>query len=354
MLGASLYAGAVAGGYVVALDHGPAVEEGSGSLAGIARKHGRVFGTAVGPLIETSPDYGRLVTAECGVVVPEYELKWRHVAPTPATYDFAAVDRRLAFAESNGLGFRGHTLVWHEALPRWFDEIVGTDNAAACLTAHIRTVVGRYAGRIHSWDVVNEAVDPAEPDGLRRTPWRRLIGPDYVRLAYETAAAADPRAKLVYNDYGLVVSATDAKRDATLRLLERLLARGVPVHALGLQCHLQVGTRLDEARVRRFCADIAGLGLEIMVTELDVADRRAPADIDARDGAVAEVYRTFLGCLLEQPATSTVLTWGLSDIHSWLQTYQPRADGLPCRVLPYDQRLRRKPAWNAIAGALAL
>ncbi len=99
MIGAAFCAGALTSGCIVppgfdAAAHG---EDGR-SLDGIARENGRLFGAAVGPLIETTPVYGRLIAANCGVIVPEYEMKWRHVAPTPDAYDFTAVDRRLAFA----------------------------------------------------------------------------------------------------------------------------------------------------------------------------------------------------------------------------------------------------------------
>lgn len=349
-------AGAALGGCATAPRSGAADPGGDGaSLAGLARRRGILFGTAVGPLIDTMPAYGAIVAADCSVIVPEYEMKWLHLAPTPVDYDFDAVDRRLAYALANGQAFRGHTLVWHQALPTWFDEVITADNAAERLARHIATVVGRYARKVDSWDVVNEAIDTGEPDGLRATPWRQLIGPDYIQQAFQAAASADPTALLVYNEYGLVEASppADGKRQATLRLLERLLRRGVPIHALGLQCHLEVGAAGDYEPLGRFCREVAALGLEIMVTELDVADRLAPPGIAARDAAVAATYRAFLDCVVDQPATTAVLTWGLSDRHTWLQKYRPRPDGLPCRVLPYDAELRKKPAWSAIARSFA-
>jgi endo-1,4-beta-xylanase len=328
------------------------------SLSALGKQRGILFGTAIGPLVATNEAYRRIVVADAGIVVPEYEMKWRFIEKTQGVYDFSAVDRCLAFAQQNGMAFRGHTLVWHESLPDWFSGAVTADNARDAMTRHITNVASRYKGQIHSWDVVNEAIDvtPSGVEDLRNTPWLQMIGPDYIQIAFETAAAADPGAMLVYNDFGLIYASDggDAKRAATLRMLERLVSRGVPVHAVGLQGHIEAPIRnFDPNILYRFCMDVAALGLKIMITELDVSDQYAPADIAVRDAVVADAYQEILSCVLSVPATAAVVTWGLSDIHTWLSTSRPRSDARPVRPLLYADTMRKKPAWNAVAKALS-
>jgi endo-1,4-beta-xylanase len=328
------------------------------SLSVLAKQRGILFGTAIGPLVATDEAYRAVVAADAGIVVPEYELKWRFIEKTQGVYDFSAVDRQVAFAQQNGMAFRGHTLVWHQSLPGWFSSVVTSGNAREFMTRHITNVVGRYKGRFHSWDVVNEAIDatPSGAGGLRNTPWLQMIGPDYIQIAFEAAAAADPGAMLVYNDFGLIYASGggDAKRAATLRMLERLVSRGVPIHAVGLQGHVEAPIQnFDPNILYRFCTDVAALGLKIMVTELDVSDQYAPADIAVRDAVVADAYSAILSCVLSVPATVAVLTWGLSDIHSWLSSSRPRSDGLPVRPLLYTDTMQKKLAWSAVACALS-
>ena len=162
-----------------------------------------------------------------------WALKWstpkNPLRPNPDSFDFSAADEMLEFAHTHGMLFRGHTLVWHESLPDWFASNVNYQNAKQILEKHINTVVGRYAGKIHSWDVVNEAIEPRDgrSDGLRKTPWLKLLGTDYIDYAFRLAAAADPQAILVYNDYGLDydTSEDEAKRNAVLKLFMPLVSK---------------------------------------------------------------------------------------------------------------------------------
>jgi endo-1,4-beta-xylanase len=135
------------------------------------------------------------------MIVPENELKWDTLRPSPTTYDFTRADALLHFARLHGKHMRGHCLAWHKQLPPWFAAVVHVGNATHLLTEHITTVVRWYAGQMHSWDVVNEQVETAEAnvDGLRVTPWLTALGPGYMDLAFRTAHAADPQAVLVYN-----------------------------------------------------------------------------------------------------------------------------------------------------------
>lgn len=320
-----------------------------------ADRAGLLFGTAIGPSVDTDAAYRAAVIRDCNALVCEYEMKWDHIAPTPRGRAFEAADRRLAFAKRHAMEMRGHTLVWHGATPRWLGQEATRATARRILEAHISETVGRYRGRIHSWDVVNEAIHPedGESRGLRRTPLLGLIGPDYIETAFRAAAEADPGARLVYNDYGLSAPWGEARRRAALDLLERLLARGVPIHGVGIQCHLDLKPgSFDPETVHRFGHAVAAMGLDLLVTELDVADQHGPADEAERDTQVATIYGAFLDAVLATPRLVGILTWGLSDRHTWLARERPRSDRLPVRPLLYDRRMRPKAAWFAVAAAL--
>lgn len=305
--------------------------------------------------------FAALFAQECSLLVPEWELKWsagdHQLRPSPNEFDFSAADAMLNFAQTHNLLFRGHALIWHESLPRWFQQVVNHQNAANVMKHHIETVVGHYKGRMHSWDVVNEAIeyDPLasqRADCLRRTPWFEFLGPDYIDLAFRIAAKADPDALLVYNDYGIDYNTAmdKAKRRAILGLLKRLRAKGTPIHALGIQAHLR-GDSLDfdPKSLRQFLKEVAALDLKILITEMDVNDSKLPADIQRRDRIVAGVYEDYLSVVLDEPAVIAVITWGLSDRYTYLSKFFPRSDNQPVRPLPLDTNLQPKLAWNALA-----
>ena len=164
---------------------------------------------AVGRL-GSDPAYAALVKAQAGIVVAESDMKFGPLRPTPTTFNFTRADELLAFAVDNGMKLRGHNFVWHRQLPDWFGGYVTQANAAEVLVNHIEQVGGRYAGKIHSWDVVNEAIQVSDglPGGFRNSPWQKVLGgdgpvPAYIELAYKTARRVDSRALLVYNDYGI-------------------------------------------------------------------------------------------------------------------------------------------------------
>lgn len=332
---------------------------GDASLAARASAKGIVYGAATTPNALADARFATAFAAECKVLVTENALKWRDLSATPYSYDFSAADALLSFARSHNLTFRGHTLVSHDTVPGWFQATVTPENAQQVLRGHIAGVVGRYAGQMHSWDVVNEAVEPSElePGGLRgSSPWYRLLGPGYIEQAFRAAAEADPKALLVYNENWLEYDTPycGQKRGAVLDLLAKLKAAGAPIHALGIQAHLDADLMLqnfDAVGFRAFLSKVAALGLKIMITELDVRDRNLPADADTRDAIVAGIYHKFLSVALSEPAVIAVETWGLSDNYTWNSTYYPRSDGLPVRPLPLDDAMKRKRAWHAIAQA---
>lgn len=324
-----------------------------------AEAKGLIYGAASEYRTLTSnPAFATFLAQESAMLVPTGELKWKALRPSPDRFDFKKGDWMAEFARTHGMLFRGHTLVWgkEEKLPRWFRDTVNRQNAEQVLRKHIATVAGHYAGKMHSWDVVNEAIKPRDgrSDGFRETPWLEFLGPEHIDISFRAAAEADPKALLVYNDNGLDSDSpqAEAKRTAVLKLLERLKSNGTPIHALGTQAHLgQSAIRSKFTGLRKFLDDVAGLGLKILITEMDVSDKSFPTDSIARDRMVAETYENYLSVVLDQPAVIAIVTWGLSDRYTWLSEQQPRTDGSPVRPLPFDADLRPKLASSAIARA---
>jgi endo-1,4-beta-xylanase len=280
--------------------------------------------------------------------------------PTPQSFDFAPADRLLRFAAITGDRVRGHNLCWHEQLPGWFASTANKDNARKLLVEHIQTVAGRYRGQIHSWDVVNEAVNPKDgrADGLRKSPWLELVGPEYIEVAFETAASADPAAKLTYNDYDIELDTPEQieKRGQVMLLLRRLKARGIPIHAVGVQSHLKADGPQPGAGLVEFVRQAGKMGLEVFITEMDVNTRGIAGGPEMQDAAVARVYRNYLGMMLAEPNVPVALTWGITSAHSWLnQSRQPwaqRPDGSRQRPLPFDDDLQPTAAFAAIRDAI--
>jgi endo-1,4-beta-xylanase len=326
------------------------------NLRGAALQLGLHFGTAISTADLLVPGYVAAIRRDCTLLAAEYEMKWDAVAAAGARgYD--AGDAILAFADASGIAVHGHTLWWHESVPR---HLAGTPPRAFADAAlqHVTQTARRYAGRLHSWDVINEPLDLAggREDGLRASPFLEAFGPDYIGIAYRAAAEADPAAMLVLNEMGLEYGseAAERKRRALLGLLNRELARGTPIQAVGIQSHLDaVRQPRENPGLRAFLRDIRNMGLGVMITEMDVTDHACPRDRRKRDRMVADVYRAYLDLVLEEARVLSIATWGLTDGRTWLSGFRPRADGAPVRPLPLDAAFRRKPAWHAIADALA-
>ncbi len=331
---------------------------GAASLKARAAARGLLAGAAVNAnLFRDDQGFRNLLAEQCSILVPENCLKWGVLRPTADTWNFTDADSLIAFAEANGIKVRGHNLAWHEAIPAWFAGTVNKENAQKFLVDHIHTVAGRYKGKIHSWDVVNEAIwlKDGRPDGLRTTsPWFELLGPGYIDLAFRTAREADPTALLTYNDYGIEYDneEEEKKRAAVLALLRRMKADKVPLDALGIQSHIKAISKDGFGRGLRELLDGANaLGLQVFVTELDVNDDAVEtADIAERDKIVANVYRDYLTKVLQGKEVKAVLTWGATDKNSWLNHGKIRKlhpDRLE-RPLPFDDKYAPTPTFFAM------
>ncbi len=323
-----------------------------------ASRHGRIFGAAAANYQLESPDFAAALVLDAGMLVPEYELKRNLIEPARGALDFSAADALWAFAQRHQQGFRGHPLVWHAANPPWLEDAVLASRDARLLTDYVTALAAHFRGRIHSWDVVNEALRPEEglAGGLRNSFWLKAFGPAYIDMAFHAARAADPAALLIYNDFGCedAEPANDKFRAMTLDLLEGLLARNVPLDGYGMQGHLSAyGPTVDQRKLGRFLADVESMGLKIMVTELDVDDRGGPMDSATRDRAVADAGRKFLDVAMDSRAVIGVLTWGLSDRYLRAEGMKDLLLGYSPRKLPLDPALERTPLWYVMAEELA-
>jgi len=241
--------------------------------------------------------------------------------------------------------------------PDWFGGTVTKENARQILTEHIRTVAGRYARRLHSWDVVNEAIDAKSdrPDGLRKSPWFDLIGPDYIDIAFRTAREANSKALLTYNDYGIETDAPDQvkKRAMVLDLIREMKKRNVPIDAVGVQSHLGATDRVPGNRLRDFVRELRHMGLQVFITEFDVNEKELEGSEADRDAAIARVYKDYVTMMVAEPNVTAVLTWGITDRYTWLNGSKfGRADGKPQRCLPFDADYHPTPAFFALRAAL--
>ena len=327
------------------------------TLKSAATPNGLLVGCCVhAKSLQSDPAYAALVKQQMSILVAENEFKFGPLQPTPTTFYFDEADYIINFAEQNGMKMRGHNFVWHRALPPWFATYVTPQNAEQVLVNHIETVAGRYKGRIHSWDVVNEAIQISDnlPNGMRNSPWQKVL-PNYIDIAFRTARRVDPHAILTYNDYdveGENAGAT-AKRAAVLELVRGMQKRGVPIDAVGIQSHISAGPdHTYGPALAQFMKDVQKLNLKLMLTEMDVNDRELPADIPTRDKAVGDLYASYLKTTLANKDVLALLTWGITDKYTWLNHEGARKDGLPERSLPFDADLKPKPAFYSEVKAL--
>lgn len=311
-----------------------------------------------------NPAYAALLERDCGILVPENEFKWQALRPDATQFTDGHFAAMLAYAQDHGMAMRGHTLLWHKTqyYPKWLlDYDFGANprhSAEGLLETHIATLCSRYADRIVSFDVVNEAVD--ETGALRESSLSRAFGGTeaMIDFAFHAARRHAPRAQLVYNDYMSWEAGNEAHRAGVLALLAGMRKRGVPIDALGVQSHIGVhdtdvvaAVKRQEGPWRDFLNAVTAMGLALVVTELDVNDKDLPSDIAVRDAAVADYAKAYLERMFAYPQLRDVLVWGMSDKYSWLTGFAPRPDGGLQRCAPYDAAFRPKPLREAIAAS---
>jgi len=321
-----------------------------------------------------------IIAREFDCITPENLMKWEYLHPEPGFYNFEQADEFMAFAEAKGLDVVGHALVWHSQVPDWLfkDERgnpVSRDVLVERMRDHIHTVVGRYKGRIKYWDVVNEAVLTRWEDGrlqqrcvafYRQSPWLKIIGEEYIELAFRFAREADPDAVLLYNDYSM----TDLEKTRFVaRMIRDLRSRGVPIDGVGMQGHWHLEYPKRE-ELRQAIDLLSAAGVRVSITELDIGvlprfDNDSGADLDNLSAYRAELdpYKNGLPPRVEQEQIETyrmiievllanrekverVTFWGVSDRDSWKNDYP--ISGRTDYPLLFDRQMRPKPVYEML------
>ena len=306
----------------------------------------------------------RLLFANFNTVTPENCMKPVSLQPAEGRFCFAKADALVEMAHANGLAVNGHTLLWHSQCPDWFfnddGRPAGRELVLQRMRAHIAAVAGHFAGKVQSWDVVNEAIDNKD-EYLRKSKWLNSIGEDFIAEAFIAARKADPHAKLFYNDYDIE---RQPKRDKALRLIRELKQRGAPIQGIGIQGHWKldhIPFQAIEDAILAFHAE----GLNIAITELDidVGKRKTDgADVGRLERASADLYanglpddvqqrladqyaKLFALFLKHQDKITRVSFWGLHDGRSWLNGWPYKRTNHP---LFWDRALQAKPALSAV------
>jgi len=314
----------------------PADFERSGSrLHEAALGSGVAFGSAISPVFYMQADggvYESIAATEFGVLTPESSMKWIAINPLPGRFEFADMDNLISFARVNDMQVRGHPLVWHRSLPDWVEQTNAAEREIH-MREYITRVMDRYSDAVGHWDVVNE---PMEDDGsLRDSLWLKAMGERYIDVAFAQARELDPTSVLVLNEYD--IGFAGPKFDGLLSLLDRLSAREVPLDAVGFQLHVFSSfDQYDELAANM--AAIAARGLDIHVTELDVAIVNGDSE-----QTQASVYAGVVDTCMAQPRCTVLQTWGFTDRYSFRTNQTP---------LYLDRDYAIKPAYRALQEAL--
>lgn len=350
-------------------------------------------------LTSNNDAYQASIKKQYDIVTPENCMKPQPIHPSEDVYNFKTTDAMVDWCQANGLKVWGHTLAWHSQTPPWFFQAVNPKTeetqqaqpprqrgagfdpnaprpsmdemwarsikgdlaskkvALDRLEKHIKTVVGRYKGRIIGWDVFNESIidgGDGTTEGLRTFSWYKVVGPEVLTKAFKWAHQADPKAKLYYNDYNIEQGAVQnkGKHASSMLLLKRLIKEGAPIDGVGIQGHWHLDTNL--ADVEKAIENYASLGLKVSITELDVTatgdnsgafgvnqgDKKIPAENYLKQ---AEVYKKLFEIFMRHTdVIERVTFWGLSDTRSWRRGQN---------ALLFDGQLNPKPAYNAVIEA---
>jgi alpha-mannosidase len=328
-----------------------------------------LVGCAAATVDLQDPKLAALIAEQFNCITPEYEFMPEHMVDDKGTFTFARGDAVVAFAEKHQMPVFGHMLVWHFVTRKWLFESpdgkpLPREEALANLKKYIDGVMGHYKGRVHAWDVVNEALNDKNGEYLKDTPARRAIGDDYIEKAFEFAHAADPGAELYYNDYNIEQPEKLAK---TLRLVSSLKAKGARLDAVGIQGHWLINWPPPDM-IEHGIEAIAAQGIKVMITEFDVDP--LPRENSGADMTVAEKgaspypdglppemqeklarrYGEIVTAVVRHPAVTMLGFWGTHDGRSWLNDFPVK--GRTNYPLLFDRRYHPKPAFDAVLKAL--
>ncbi|NQU85972.1 MAG: endo-1,4-beta-xylanase [Mariniphaga sp.] len=314
-----------------------------------------LMGVAVSPR-SLEGEQAELIKKNFNSLTAENVMKPAPIHPEENRYYWEDADKIVDFAEANGLKMRGHTLCWHNQTGAWmFVDSLGNpaskELALQRLKDHITTVVSHYKGRIYAWDVLNEVItdNDTAKSPLRQTQWLKICGEEYIAKIFQWAHEADPDAILVYNDYN---TENPGKRDRIYTMVKGLLDEGVPVHAVGMQGHWEIGNPTEES-LRATIDKFSSLGVELHITELDVSIYEGRADTigvgftPEREQKQIDLYKMVFDVLREKKDVFTGVTfWNVSDRGSWRDRRSQQGKVYP---LLFDENNQPKKAyWEVV------
>ena len=297
------------------------------TLGASAAEHGRFFGTAIAAGRLSDSAYTTIAGREFNMVTPENEMKWDATEPSQNNFSYGSADQIVNFATARGMRVRGHALAWHAQQPGWAQNMSGTALRNAMLN-HVTQVATHFRVKIYAWDVVNEAFADGGGGGRRDSNLQRT-GNDWIEAAFRAARAADPGAKLCYNDYN-TDNWNDAKTQGVYRMVQDFKNRGVPIDCVGFQSHFTGGSNYP-SNYRTTLSSFAALGVDVHITELDITNANATAYANT----VRDCYAV-ARCM-------GITVWGVRDSDSWRRSESP---------LLFDGNGNKKAAYNSVLTAL--
>ncbi|WP_437750989.1 endo-1,4-beta-xylanase [Sorangium sp. So ce1389] len=297
--------------------------------------------------------YKSVAAAEHNYVTAENEMKWNAVEPNPGQFSWGSADNIVNWAVSNRMQVKGHTLVWHNQLPGWANSLSGAAQVEQAMRRHIEGVMGHFKDRVHTWDVVNEAVLTDSDTGvgnprMRPSVFFNALGERFIDLAFEIAREQDPTAKLYYNDYS--IDALNEKADFVYEMVKGMVERGVPIDGVGFQMHIgppnnEAGGADVEANLRRF----SELGLEVLISEMDI--NRCSNQVTAEEQL--EYYHDIVAACFQLPKCVGITFWGINDGRSWLNSWSGAlCNGQSSQSLLFNDQYQKKETYNKVMDAL--
>tara|TARA_Y200000002_G_scaffold133911_1_gene110400 strand:+ start:13245 stop:14363 length:1119 start_codon:yes stop_codon:yes gene_type:complete len=323
-----------------------------------------------------------ILAREYNCLTSENNMKMMFVQPEEGVFNFKGTDAAVDFAESNDMLYVGHALVWHSMVPNWIFKYkngkeVSREDLIDRMRTHIYTLVGRYKGRIKYWDVVNEAIDTKYIEDpktgknkqvafFRESPWMKIIGPEYIEMAFQFAHEADPDALLIYNDFSMF---EEPKARFAAGLYCYLKSKGIAIHGIGFQGHYHLKYP-SLASLQKSIDIISAVGAQISISELDVGilpliDDYKGADVDKKveldkklnpyvDGVPQKIlaqqavrYRELFELFMHnRDHIERVTFWGMLDQYSWINDWPVK--GRTAAPLLFDRNYDAKPAYTAL------
>jgi len=342
----------------------------SSSAANLKDKYAGCFPIGAAVDAQSYMTHASILKTHFNSLVVENDMKFNALEPNEGAFSYSNADKIVDFASSNAMKIRGHTLVWHSQNPSWLFSGASKDLLLARMKNHIKNVMQHYKGKVYAWDVVNEAImddgsyRTGSGDDDKKSRWYEIIGPSYIAEAFRAAHEADPTAKLFYNDFYDYIP---AKHQGIYNMLKALLAEGVPIHGVGMQCHLNIepstkpenqGYHQSVENLEKAILLYSSLGLEVQVTELDVSlyipgisytqdtFYTAATFTEALQIKQAERYKAFFELFRRHRNVITNVTlWGIADDNTWLSEFSSGRKDFP---LLFDTAHKPKKAYDAV------